>query len=121
MVGYIIKRIKAFGDAFRGIATFIKEGAHARIHLLAVALVTFAGFYFDLSNSDWIDLILCFALVLGLEAINSAIEYAVDLASPEYHDLAKKAKDVAAASVLIAAIFSVILAILIFSPHLFDF
>lgn len=97
------------------------EGAHARIHLLAVALVSILGYHFDISRSDWVDLILCFALVLGLEAINSAIEYVVDLASPEYHDLAKKAKDVAAASVLIAAIFSVIIAILIFSPHLFDF
>lgn len=118
MVGYFAKRLKAFGHALNGIGLLFKDGAHARIHLLAVFVVSLLAYKLDVSSADWIHLILCYALVIGLEALNSAIEYVVDLASPEYHELAKKAKDVAAAAVLIAAIGSVIIAVLIFSPLL---
>lgn len=115
-MGFLIERLKAFRHAFRGINTFWSESPHAQIHLVAVAVTSFFAFYFDLNRQEWVDLILCYALVIGLEAMNSAIEYAVDLSSPDIHPLAKKAKDVAAAGVLVAAIFAVIVAILIFSP-----
>lgn len=118
MVGYFAKRLKAFGHALNGIGLLFKDGVHARIHLLAVIVVSFLAYKLNVSSTDWIHLILCYALVIGFEAINSAIEYIVDLASPEYHELAKKAKDVAAAAVLIAALGSVIIAMLIFTPYL---
>jgi len=117
MVGYFAKRLKAFGHAFNGIGLLFKDGAHARIHLLAVLVVSFLAYKLNASSADWIHLILCYALVIGLEALNSAIEYIVDLASPEYHELAKKAKDVAAAAVLVAAIGSIIIALIIFLPY----
>jgi diacylglycerol kinase len=50
--------------------------------------------------------------------MNSAIEYVVDLASPEFHPLAKKAKDMAAGAVLLAAIGTVVIAAIIFLPKL---
>lgn len=117
-MGYWQKRISAFGHAFRGIGTFFRESPHARIHALAALLVTLAGFRFDLSQLEWVAIMLCFALVLSLEAINSALEYAVDLSSPDKHPLAKKAKDVAAAAVLLAALFTIIIAALIFVPKI---
>lgn len=117
-MGYLRNRIKAFGFAFNGLALFFRESPHARIHLLAVVLVSLSAWYFELSKVEWLIIILCYALVLGLEALNSAIEYVVDLASPEYHNLARKAKDVAAAAVLIAALASFVITLIIFIPKL---
>lgn len=117
MVGYFKNRLKAFGFAFNGIALLFKESVHAKIHALAVLVVATAALYFKLPSEDWIPLLLCFALVLGLEAINSAIEYSLDLLHPEQHPLVKKAKDIAAGAVLIAAISSIFVAIIVFLPY----
>ena len=60
----------------------------------------------------------CFGLVLGGEALNSALEYIVDLASPDYHVLAGKAKDCAAGAVLLFAVASFVIGCIIFIPKL---
>lgn len=118
MVGYIINRIKAFGHAFNGIGLFFKESSHARIHLVALLIVSALAYYYDLARWEWVALFLAYGLILGLEALNSGIEYVVDLASPDYHDLAKKAKDVSAAAVLLASFCMVAVALFIFWPHI---
>tara|TARA_Y100001934_G_C12151591_1_gene677596 strand:- start:304 stop:657 length:354 start_codon:yes stop_codon:yes gene_type:complete len=115
-VGYLKKRIFAFRVAFEGLGLLFKESAHARIHLLAIVVVSSSAIYLNVSNSEWIALILCYGAVLSLEAMNSAIEYTLNLTHPEKHPLAKKAKDIAAAAVIIAAICSVIIALIIFVP-----
>jgi len=116
-MNYFKKRIQSFLYAFKGLFDLL-SGRHpnALIHLLAIFVVTILGMYYQLSNIEWCVIILCFGLVLALEAINSALEYLVDLASPNYHPLAGKAKDIAATAVLITAISSVCIAILIFLP-----
>ena len=119
-MGYIKKRFFAFKVAFQGLLLFFREGAHAKIHFLAAWLVVFLGWFFNISKTEWMVSLLCIALVLSLEAVNSAIEYLVDLASPDFHPLAKKSKDIAAAAVLIAAIFALIIGLLIFLPYLYQ-
>jgi len=113
-------KIKSFYYAFKGIADLL-SGRHpnAMIHLLAVIIVSITGFWLRLSATEWCIIILCFALVLALEAVNSAIEYIVDLVSPDYHTLAGKAKDMAAAAVLLAAIAAAIIATIIFLSKFF--
>ena len=111
-------RFYAFVNAFNGLIFFFKETVHARIHAFAALVVVLFGLYFQLNSLEWVSVLLCIGLVLSLEAVNSAIEYTVDLASPAYNELAKKAKDVAAAAVLLATIFSVIIAGLIFIPKI---
>ena len=101
-----------------GILVFIREGTHAKIHLFAGSVVVFLGWFFNISKTDWLLSLLCIALVLSMEAINSAIEYLVDLASPNFHPLAKKTKDVAAGAVLIASIFALVIGLIIFLPYL---
>lgn len=91
---------------------------NARIHLLASIVVISTGIYVELSAQEWLWIALAIALVWILEAINTAIEALVDLASPDFHPLAGKAKDIAAAAVLIASIFAVIVGIIIFFPKL---
>lgn len=111
-------RVRSFRYAFQGIANFFQTQVNARIHLLAVVLITALGLWLELSAAEWADIILCMALVMVTEAINTALEYLVDLASPDYHPLAGKAKDVAAGAVLLSVLFCAVVWGLIFLPKL---
>jgi len=113
------KRVASFQYAFQGMKDLFKSQANARIHVLAALFVVIAGISFHISRMEWIMLVFCITLVLSLEAVNTAIEYLTDLVSPGYHPLAGKAKDVAAAAVLWAAIGSIVIGALIFLPRIF--
>lgn len=112
------KRIESFGYAFKGIATLFTSQPNARIHAAVLSLVVLAGFYFHIERSEWLTIVLISALVLSVEAMNTAVEFAVDLVTPDYHHLAEKAKDVAAAAVLLAAFGAVIIGLIIFLPKI---
>lgn len=112
------KRLNSFRFAFAGIASLVGSQPNARIHLLATALVIFAGFYFDLSKNEWCIVALAVAFVFAAEAFNTALEHLTDLVSPDYHPLAGKAKDVAAGAVLFAAIGAAAVGILVFLPKI---
>ncbi|MEO7912654.1 MAG: diacylglycerol kinase family protein [Roseiflexaceae bacterium] len=90
---------------------------HSAIGLIAVSL----GFVLGIDRYEWLALTLTIAIVLAAEGVNTAIEAAVDLASPSYHPLAKIAKDVGAGTVLLTAIAAVIVGMLLFLPHLLPF
>jgi diacylglycerol kinase len=110
--------LRSFRFAFAGAAYLFRTQRNARIHAaFAVAACIFSA-WLRISREDWAIIILTIALVLILEGLNTAIEAAVDLASPAYHDLAKTAKDVSAAMVLIAAVASVVIGLLILGPPL---
>ncbi|WP_088072351.1 diacylglycerol kinase family protein [Gottfriedia luciferensis] len=109
--------IKSFGFAFSGIFRVIKEERNIKIHLVAAVCSTALGFYVHISRIEWLILLLTITIVISLELVNSSIEAVVDLASPDQHPLAKKAKDVAAGAVLVAAIVSVIIGVLLFLPY----
>jgi diacylglycerol kinase len=112
------KRIESFGYAFKGIATLFSTQPNARIHGIVLTLVVTAGFYFKIDKVEWLIIALIAALVLSAEAMNTAVEFVVDLVSPDYHPLAGKAKDVAAAAVLIAAFGAVVVGLIIFLPKI---
>jgi diacylglycerol kinase len=114
----IAARLRSFGHAFRGLRTLLIEQHNARIHLAATLVVLVAGFYFEVSRGDWLVLLLTIALVWLGEALNSALEYLCDAAVPERHPLIGKAKDVAAAGVLLCATIAVMIAALVFLPYL---
>ncbi len=91
---------------------------NARIHAGATLIVIASGFSFGISRGEWCAVITAIALVWTVEGVNTAIEAVVDLASPELHPLAGRAKDVAAGAVLLAAVASVVIGLLVFVPHL---
>jgi len=91
---------------------------NAWIHAAATIAVVAAGFYIHLSRAEWCWIILTIVSVWTAEALNTAFEFLTDVASPEFHPLAEKAKDVAAGAVLITAIGSVLIGIVVFGPHL---
>ena len=88
------------------------------MHAVASLSVIVAGWCFNVTKQEWCLLSLSIGLVWAAEALNTAIEFVVDLASPEHHDLAGKAKDVAAGSVLLAAIASAAVGMIVFGPYL---
>ena len=114
----VAARIRSFGHAFAGLRTLLTEQHNARIHLAATIVVLVAGLYFEVSRGDWLVLLLTIALVWLAEALNSALEYLCDAAVPEHHPLIGKAKDVAAAGVLLCAGIAVVVAVLVFAPYL---
>lgn len=114
----LVKRIKSFGYAFKGLWLFITTQPNGWIHLLAVAVVVLAGLCFDITTTEWLICILCFALVFTAEIVNTAIEYLVDHVTPEFHPKAGAIKDLAAAAVLVAAGFSALVGVMIFYPYI---
>lgn len=113
-------RLMSFKYAIQGINDLFRSQPNARIHLFVFVIVLIAGIYFKLSTIEWSLVVLCSAIVLAGEAVNTAIEYLTDLVSPDYHPLAGKAKDAAAACVLFTAIGAAIVGLIIFLPKFFQ-
>lgn len=116
--GRSISRLASFGHALRGLRRLIGTQLNARIHVAAALIVVALGLWLDLPALEWALLIAMMALVICAEALNTGIEWVVDLASPEWHELARDAKDVAAAAVLLAAVGAVAVGTLILLPKL---
>jgi diacylglycerol kinase (ATP) len=93
---------------------------NAWIHAAATLVVVVSGLKFDLSVAEWCWVVLAITLVWAAEALNTALEFLTDLASPDFHPLAAKAKDIAAGGVLLTAMGSVVIGILIFGPYLMN-
>jgi diacylglycerol kinase len=112
------QRIDSFRYAFQGVRDLIATQPNTRIHLAAAVAVISAGAALGLSAGEWALISVCIALVISMEAMNTALEYLTDLVSPEYHPLAGKAKDAAAAAVLIAATGAAAAGLIIFLPKI---
>jgi diacylglycerol kinase (ATP) len=111
-------RLRSVRHAVRGIGLMLRTQHNAWLHAVATVAVLIAGLVLGVSAADWCWLVLAIMAVWTAEAMNTALEFLVDLASPTFHPLAGKAKDVAAGSVLISAIGSVAIGVLVFGPHL---
>jgi diacylglycerol kinase len=110
--------LKSFRYAGNGILLALKE-RNFRIHILIFAMVIVLGFYFKITSSEWLVILLISALVLTLEMVNSSIERTCDLYSKENNDVIRKIKDIAAGAVLVSAVFAVVIGIIIFRKYIF--
>ena len=109
--------IKSFVFAFQGILYVLRTQRNMRVHFAAGILVIIAGLVLGVSAPEWAALLAIMALVYALEMLNTVVEAIVDLVTQEYHPLAKVAKDVAAGAVLVAAIFAVVIALIVLLPR----
>ncbi len=114
-------RLQSFKYALRGIRIMLKSQENAWIHAIVSVLVLIGGALACLSAAQWCWLVLAIMAVWTAEALNTALELLADVASPEFHPLVGKAKDVAAGAVLISAIGSVVIGILVLGPCLLRF
>jgi len=110
--------LQSFGYAFAGIGYILRTQRNARIELVIGLGAVALGLWLGLTPVEWAVLAITIALVVALEWINTSLELAVGLASPERHPSAKAAKDVAAACVLLGAITSVVVGLLLFASRL---
>jgi len=115
----IVARARSFNHAFRGIFILFKTQPNAWIHLIIVGIVIFFGCEYNISNIEWIMLVLAMGFVLTAEAFNTSFEFDIDLTSPEFHPYARDTKDIAAGAVLISVITAIVIGLIIFIPKVF--
>jgi len=110
--------IVGFGYASRGLWYVLRTQRNMRVHLVIAALAILTGIILHISATEYALIFVTIAIVLTAEMFNTVFELSIDLASPEYHPLAKIAKDIAAGAVLLSAIFAVVVGLFVFVPHL---
>ena len=116
---FLVNRIKSVGYAFKGAVLLLKTEASIKIQFVIALLVTIAGFYFNISTTEWIIQFLAIGLIMSIEGLNTAIEYIADFIHPEHHEKIGMIKDVAAGAVFIAGIFAMIIGFIIYIPKVF--
>ena len=114
----VSERIESFKPALAGLKWFLQNEHNLRVHLFLSMISIGAGFYLQIPINEWLAVLICIGMVLSLEAVNSAIEKLVDLASPKKNELAGLVKDLGAAAVLIASIISIAVAAMVFLPKI---
>lgn len=120
MAGIAGKFLKSFLNALRGIALLFNSQLNARIELTITCIVIVAAILFKINTFEWITILLCIAMVLSLEGINTAFEIFADKLHPDFDKEIGKVKDVAAGAVLIASIVAAIIGFTIFVPRFLD-
>ncbi len=111
--------IESLNCAIEGILWAAKSERHVRYHLITALAVVFLALFFKVSAVEFFLLVLAAVLVIFAELMNTAIETVVDLITDDYHELAKRAKDISAGAVLITSVGAVILGYLVLSGHIF--
>lgn len=110
-------RFRSIGFAAKGIATMIRSEHNAWVHTLATVVVVSLGICVGLDRYEWCWIVLSIVSVWTAEALNTSLEFLADVASPNFHPMVERAKDVAAGAVLITCIGSVITGLVIFGPY----
>jgi diacylglycerol kinase (ATP) len=106
---------KAFEFAFAGIRHAWQHEPNFKIEVAIGGLALLMALWLGVSP---VPILLCIMLVLPLELLNSALEAAIDLISPERHPLAKLTKDAAAGAVLVASLLSALIGLWVLGPAL---
>lgn len=109
---------RSFRNAFSGISHTLRTQRNARIHLGITIAVLALGAWLRIETEQWVPLVIAAGLVWTAEFINTALEAAVDLASPQEHPLAETVKDVSAGAVLLAAAAAALVGVLVLVPPL---
>jgi len=116
---FLVNRIKSVGFALKGAVLLIKTEASIKIQVFLAILVTILGFYYNISNTEWIVQILAIGLILGAEGLNTAIEKMADYIQPEFDPKIGFIKDVSAGAVMLVAIAATIVGLIIYIPKIF--
>jgi diacylglycerol kinase len=111
--------LNSFSFAYQGLKTFFIHEHNARVHLGASILAVSLGLLVRISALEWIAIVFAIGFVISAELINTSLESIADFVSPNWHDSIKKVKDLAAASVLVAAISAALVGGIVILPRIF--
>lgn len=115
---FLRSRWQSFRFAWAGAVYTLRTQPNAWIEIAAAVVIFALALFFRVRAVEWAVLALTIALVFALEAVNTAVEAMVDLVTPEYHPLAKVAKDAAAGAMIFIVIGAICVALAIFGPRL---
>lgn len=110
----------SFKFAVRGLRTVLSRERNARIHLFFAVFAVVASLLFHITADQFLVIILSITLVFFAEIVNTAIERTLDLTYHENSQLVRFVKDTTAAGVLVTAASALLVAIVIFGPHVWD-
>jgi diacylglycerol kinase len=113
-------RFGSFKFAFHGLWSLLKNEHNSRIHFLAAIIAIVMGLVLKINFLEWPLLIIVIGIVFLTELLNTSLETLGDLVDPEWNERVRKAKDYAAAAVLISAIISIVVGGLIFIPKILN-
>jgi len=115
------KFITSFKFAISGLIQIFKNQQNFRFHIFIFILIIIAGFYWQINKIEWSLIFLTSALVIIAEIFNTVIEDMLNFLHPDESNYVAIIKDIAAAAVLVASIFAVIIGGIIFAPYIFKF
>jgi diacylglycerol kinase len=120
MIRFIKSRIVSFANAFTGLKDILSTEHNALVHAVCTLIVLLLSCWLALSSVEFILILMVIALVWITEAFNTVLEIVIDIASPEYCEAARRAKDIAAAGVLFAALLALAAGLFILLPHVIN-
>lgn len=111
---------RAFKCARCGIAYALRTQRNFKIHAAFALAAVALGFILQIPSASWLAIVLCIAAVFSLEIMNTAVEAIVDMVSPQWNELAMRAKDCAAGAVYVFAAASLVVAAVVFVPPILE-
>ena len=114
----IINRLKSVKYASKGLVHLIRTENAIKTQIAISIIMTFAGFYFQLTTVEWLAQILCIGLIIVAEGINTAIEHIVDYIQPNFDKKIGLIKDIAAGAVMFAALTAIVVGLIIYTPKI---
>jgi diacylglycerol kinase (ATP) len=109
-------RLKSVKYAFLGAVKLIKTEHSIMVQFSLGIIMTIAGFYFNISSSEWLFQTMAIGLVMSIEGLNTAVEKIADFIHPNYHKKIGFIKDIAAGAVFFAAITAIAIGLIIYVP-----
>ena len=119
MYNFITGRIKGGGYAMKGAWLLLRHEPSIQVQFVIAVIMTIAGFFFEITSTEWIMQIFAIGLVMATEGVNTSIENIADFVHADYHVKIGRIKDVAAGAVFFAAIAAVIIGLIIYIPYIF--
>jgi len=113
---FLTGRFKSVGFAFKGMIKLITTEHSVMVQFSLGILLTIAGFYFEISATEWMFQILTIGFVLAIEGLNTAVEKIADFIHPNYHERIGFIKDIAAGAVFFAALTAISIGLIIYVP-----
>ncbi len=113
---FLSGRLKSVTFAVKGAIKLITTEHSIMVQFSLGILMTIAGFYCNITKTEWLFQILAIGLVMSIEGLNTAVEKVADFIHPDYHERIGFIKDISAGAVLFAAITAIVIGLIIYTP-----
>jgi len=114
--GFVKERVKSLKFAVKGVWLLITTEHSIMVQMAIGILISFIGWWMDITKTEWLFQILAIGLVLVAESLNTCIEKLCDFVQPEHDKKIGFIKDIAAGAVSFAAVTAIIIGLFIYLP-----